>query len=294
MLLDGKVRVYGLYCRVPEAELKGCKLTRADKVFIDYALKYSPLRKRLHFLKNVGKRPFLNLTEAQKFYTEVLTSEDLNSYTLRYVHKKMSFLGSGYGVTMQDLKCELIGWGLYSLQRAYPAFDDVGHGLQIAKTVIKRTGVNIMKARTAKRNNELITNEDGSCTKTTVSTANIQDGTGQFLTLDGTFIHRSLLVVGINGFNQEQESVPWETSVSIKQLCDSKMFTDKHRLFLDLMLGQHHDEFSEFLSVPNEDFIECAKYDVYKRQVCNYLNISECAANKFLSSLKSHLGEANV
>lgn len=288
LLRDGKLWVFSRI--VDHARPKGLDLTRIDLALLTVALEYPPLVRRLRYLHRIEKRAPLTPAELDLFIQNVLTSEDLLSYTRKYIRKKMSFLRTSYGTTFADLESDLRSWGAYSLLRSYPRFDDLGHGIAIAKTTVKRRGVNLMKTLTSQKQNQLITAADGSCERTTVSLSNIADSAGQFLTADGTFIHRSLLVVGLDGLSPSASTVSWDMHRSLETLSTGDFLKEKQKEFLRLMLGKHSDAFSEFIGQPNEDACETLSYELYTKQVCRYLSVLPETAKRFLSNLRPHLG----
>lgn len=289
LLRDGKVSMYRNACGQADTK-KIAALTPMDRRFVASAMEFKPLSKRLGFLNNTEQRPPMTVVEFDRFAADVLTSDDLTVYIKKYVRRKMSFLKVSYGRTFQELEMDLLSWAHYALLRSYPRFDDVGHGIAIAKTVVKHRGVNLIMSMTAAKQNQLITNEDGSCESTTVSLSGIADDTGQFLTADGTFIHRSLLVVGINGVSSNDSSPDWETLQAIQQLMRSSELTTSHKTFLQLMLGVHDEDFSTYLGEPNEDVVEKVDYMRYMKKVCEFLGLPLARATRFLGSLKPHLG----
>lgn len=289
LLRDGKIFAYRSFVGIKDRPAL-FTLTLAERRLIESALTFPPLRRRLKTLASTEARPALSPAEFDHLAQEVLTSIDLLTYIKKYVRKKMTFLRVSYNVTYAELEMDLITWAQYALLRAYPRFDDTGHGIAVAKTVVKRRGVNLIKSMTAQKQNQLITNADGSCERTTVSLSAIADGTGQFLTADGSFVHRSLLVVGLNGLSMNASNLDWDTQQSFKQLLRSGLLTATHKEFLNLMLGVHSDEFSEWLGTPNEDVLESGDYGRYFKGVCSFLGLPVGKAERFLKSLKSHLG----
>lgn len=289
LLRDGKISMFRRYCG--EVDLKkSFTLSNLERKWLAEAVLFKPLSARLRVLHKVEKRPPLSTVDFDVFAADVLNSDDLRVYIRKYVRKKMKFLVTSYGRSYDELEMDLVGWAQYSLLRAYPRFDDVGHGIAIAKTTVKHAGVNLIKSATAAKQNQLITNEDGSCEATTVSLSGVADDSGQFLTEDGSFIHRSLLVVGINGVSTGSGATDWETLQSIQQLMRSSELTNRHKAFLSIMLGVHDDEFSTFLGSPNEDAIEHIDYTRYMRKACEYMGLPVVRAEGFLGSLKPHLG----
>lgn len=291
LLRDGKVAMYRRFA----GSVDTCKrsavygLSRRDWNYLELALKHSPLVKRLSSLHKEGREP-LSVPAFDKFCTDVLTSSDLLTYIRKYVRRKMGFLVRSYGRTFQEMEMDLLSWAHYSLLKSYPRFDDVGHGIAIAKTTVKNRGVNLILSMTSAKQNELITDENGACERTTVSLSSVADGTGQFLTADGTFVHRSLLVVGLDGVPASAVSVDWETQQAIKQLLTSGELNSNHKRFLGLMLGNGCPEFSEWLGAENSDAIEQMEYSKYMLNVCKFMGVPPERANTFLKSLRVHLG----
>jgi hypothetical protein len=291
LLREAKIWVYSRFLD-PTFASKGFGLSIREGNLLKLSLEFKPLRSRLQVLHKKEARDPLSISQVENFCGEVLASRDYLVYVRKYLYKKMGFLVNSYGVTYKELESDLISWSLYALLRAYPRFDDVGHGIAIAKTVAKRRGVNLMKAMTAQKNNQLITDKNGACQQVSIPLSSILDGSGQFLSEDSTFVHRSFLVVGINGLSQAAEGVGWETLQSIKSLKTSSKFTETQRRFLHLMLGEPDADFSSELGVPNDEYIHKVPYTLYKDKVCEYMALRPELADRFLQNLKPHLGDS--
>lgn len=289
LLRDGKLYAYATICKV-KIDLSTLSLTESDIQLIKLALHYRPFSNHLKEYSSMSTCRALSARQFDKFVGAVLTDKDLISYTRKFIHKKMSFIMKSYNMDLYDIENTLRDRALYGLQRAYPLFEHLGHGIAIAKTLIKRSGINFIQEMTTQKQNALLQDKiTGAYSKTTVSLDTIADGTGQFLTSDGTFIHRSLLVVGLSGLNTF-ENLSWDTQYSLEQVCYNRRLKPKQRQFVSLMLGKYHAEFSEFLGDSNDEVLESISYQSYTSKVCNFLGVPIQAGYQFLSNLKVHLG----
>ena len=288
LLRDGKLFVYALAAK--QKAPVGLDLSDTDKFLLTQGLRYRPLAQHLRDLLQSPFCKVLSARQFDRFVAKVLSSEDLIVYTRKFINRKMQFIIKSYGKELEEIEDLLKTYALYGLLRAYPRFEHVGHGIAIAKTLIKRSGQNFIQEMTTQKRNELIhdtTNDTYS--KTTVSLDGLVDGTGQFLTADGTFIHRSLLIVGLSGVNTF-EKLPWDTLHALQELCHSARLKTKQREFLKLMLGNHSELFSQFLGGENDDLVETMSYSAYMGKVCDFLKVPTDAAIKFLDNLKPQLG----
>lgn len=289
LLRDGKLHVYAKAARQPLCE-KTLDLSPKDIAWLNHGLRYRPLKDHLRELQEAECGRVLNARQFDRFVARVLSSEDLVSYTRKFIYRKMSFILKSYGKELEEIEDLLKTYALYGLQRAYPRFEHVGHGIAIAKTLVKRSGQNFIQEMTTQKRNELLYDKSkDSYSKTTVSLDGMADGTGQFLTADGTFVHRSLLIVGLAGANTF-DKLPWDTLHALKELCSSNRLKAKQREFLGLMMGNYSEGFSEFLGGENDDMLETMSYKNYMNRVCAFLSIPTDAAIEFLQNLRPHLG----
>lgn len=289
LLRDGKLHVYAKAARKPLCPTT-LGLSETDLDLLNLGLRYRPLKEHLREVQDTPFCRVLTARQLDRFIERVLVSEDLVGYTRKFIRRKMSFIMKSYGKDLEEIEESLKIYALYGLQRAYPRFEHVGHGIAIAKTLIKRSGNNFIKEMTTQKRNELIHDGDtGSYSKTTVSLDTIADGSGQFLTADGTHIHRSLLVVGLSG-NNGFDKLPWDTLHALKELCSSSSLKAKQREFLGLMMGNYSEAFSAFLGAENDDVLENIPYNSYMNKVCAFLRIPPEAATDFLQNLRPHLG----
>lgn len=288
-LRNGKIFLYQRHCGL-NPRPKDFELSRRDSAWLNSALEFQPLHRRLEALRVEEGREPISMQEFDKFAATVLQHEGFLTYIRKYIRKKMSFLRASYNVTFRELESDLCSWAFYALLRAYPRLTDIDHGVAIANTIAKRRGVNLIKGFTAQKNNALVTQSDGSCERTSVSLSHLADGTGQFLSDDGSFIHRSLLVVGINGLSSAASNVSWDTLHSLNELTTSDSFTSHQQRFLRLMMGTPDQEFSAWLSQPNEEYVHRVDYDQYQTKVCEFLGLPAHLASRFLTNLRSHLG----
>ena len=293
LLRDGKLYVYAKSAK-RSIDLTSYDLCDESLDLLDIGMKHRPLIAHLKELQKIDFCRVMSPRLFDRFVNYVLSSEDLTVYTRKFINHKMSFIKKSYNLHLDDIEHTLKANALYGLQRAYPRFEHTGHGIAIAKTVIKRTGQNFIDHMTTQKQNALIHDESNDTySKTTVSLDSIADGTGQFLTEDGTYIHRSLLIVGISGSNSWNQ-IPMDTLHSLRELCHSSKLKMKQREFLNLMMGNYAEEFSKFLGVENNTALETLPYNAYMNKVCDFLSIPMDSALKFLKNLAPQLGGSMV
>jgi hypothetical protein len=266
--------------------IKGVELglSRIEQNQAILALQHGPLAATL---KSQAKTYALITPQAlDDLIGKTLTSADYTTYVRKFIHRKMSFLQTSFGWTDHQLEGELNNWALYGLLRAYPCYATEGHAIAIAKTVAKRRGINLISELTTAKNNELIKTKTGF-EKTTVSLSSISDGTGQFLTPDGTTIHNSLLIVGIDG--RPNTGMSWSMQTTIRDLRHNPKLTEKQRQLLHILLGYPSSRFSEFLGEDNTEAVHSMSYPTYFGKACQFMRLNEELASRFLFNLKTNV-----
>jgi hypothetical protein len=143
LLRDGKVFTYAL---VADQRLSTkCKLSVADRNSLKLALQWKPLQQ---YLKRLHRNGYSAYTPERlgDLTGRALYNKEIQTYVNRFVYKKHSFLES-YGKPADEIKSDLISWGLYALLKAYPKWENAGHMLAIAKTAIHNRGINIIAVK---------------------------------------------------------------------------------------------------------------------------------------------------
>ena len=287
LLRNGKVYLYRRFCGKTD-QFAAYGLTERDAAWVKSSLKWTPLASRLEALQAEG-RTDMDLKALDGFATSVLASEDFETYVSKYISKKMGFLMKSYNITKDEIRADLYSWSYYALLKAYPRFDDVGHGIAIAKTTAKNRGVNLIKSKTADSRNALNTDDGGNCSASSLSLSSFMDDTGQFLSEDGSYYHRSLLVVDLNGKSRSGGEMSWEDSTSLNQLLNSSKFSSRQRLFLKLAAGAPDPDFTAWLGEPNEVYADRVLFEELKLRICKFMDLSPAKASLFLFNLKKHL-----
>lgn len=283
LLKRGKIFLYAQLFTPIKGSALG--LSRAEQNQLLLAMQHKPLVKTLTAHKKAY--PFIDQTGLDKIIVSTLLSTDYQTYVRKFIHRKLSFIYKSYGWTPDQIESELTNWALYGLLRAYPCFANSGHAIAIAKTLAKRRGHNLIDEVTSAKNNELIKISSGF-ESTTVSLSAIQDGVGQFITDDGTLIHRSALITGIEGKPKGEYS--FSTLKSVRSLCHNPLLKERQRRLLHLMLGYPSKQFSTFLGVDNSAAVHEMSHKQYFHKVCQFMEVSETSANKLLQNLKPFLG----
>lgn len=293
LLRDGKVYAYGLSYpnrskRVHEI-LDSVDLDDVSRQLIREGLSYQPLKNKLARLSEDEFCRAKTVHELNDFISAVLVSKDLRAYTRHFIRSKMSFLIKSFRLSVADLQSDLLSWALFSLLKTYPRFEDVGHGLAIAKTVIHNRGINIIKTQVSAKSNVLTQNSDGSYSSKIVS-IDLFGGGESGISLDDsddTGNVGSDLIVGLDG--SPRASISHSLKSSLSNLMNSGMLRPRQRRFLNLCAGVPSEEFSNFLSCPNDVYMDRVEFDVYLNKVCAFMSISPAAGDNFLKSLRQHL-----
>jgi len=285
LLKNVKVFTYAKFCGF-KTNLADYEFSAEESRAVNLALKNPDLVARLTEYRDEKRHP-LGLRLYDRYLAEALTSADLDLYLRKFIRKKMSFLVRSYGLSASEIKADLLSFALFTLLKSYPKFDDLGHMTAIAKTAVKRRGVNLIKEQTTQKRQRLIHNADGSYTATNVTTStaagNMVSDPGSVATQGD--VTSSYLVTGLDGKVQSA----WEQAFSLKQLLVSGQITQKQRRFLSLLLGQPCQEFSDWLGKNNESVAENLDHHSYLEAVCEFMSVPVPKAQAFLGSLQRFL-----
>lgn len=286
LLRNVKIFTYSRHCNYPVSPSE-YELDRKELHAINLACEFSPLRDKLDEYYNDRRHP-LGLELFDRFLGKALSNSDIEGYTRRYISKKMSFLICSYGESARDIRSDLMSSAIYTIQKTYPRFDDLGHMIATAKSAIKKRGVNFIKEHTTQKRQKLIQNSDGTYQKNTVAFSSTGSGVsdpGSQETGGQQAIASSYLVTGLDGLVQSS----WERTFALKQLRESDRITNKQKTFLSLLLGEPCPNFSAYLGMPNDVAIETVEHSEYLEDVCSFLVVEPWKASAFLESLQDVL-----
>lgn len=199
-----------------------------------------------------------NLQEYDFILQELFLSKELNSYVGKFVNKKMTFMINSYGDSFNGLKSELMAAGLYTIYRQYPYFESYLHVMNIAKAGIHNFGQDLIKNRTAQKNQRLGKNEDG------------------------TFYQKCIPLSKVENFivvEQENPDFVFE-SVEMKP---------KAKKLLLLLSGKYDAEFSNYLGSDNDVAALSMRYSSYTKHVQEYLEVSPKQVRRFFEKVRDRM-----
>lgn len=213
---------------------------------------------------------------------EILSSKEFNTFLSKFSYRKMTFLASTYGVKHEDLISDMKLSACYAILRAYPAYSNKLHVLNIGKTAAHNRGVNLIYEHTAQSRNRLSTSTAGGVgvyNATTFSLEELQETSANqgVLILD----HHNLIV------DAKESERTIDTTLAFTQLEDC--LPPKKRALIQLLRGIHDDEFSTYLGEDNEDFADRVSHEILLRKACVFLNIKPIDATNWLRSLRNIL-----
>lgn len=245
------------------------KIKEEDEYLIYIAKKY--LNKNLIRLSKKYKAH--TLKEFDKIIADVL--EDIDSYTKKFAFRKLSFIVSDGGQSLEDIVMELKYWGIYTIILQYPQIDDMDHCLNLCKCGIHNHGINIIKHASNMSNNVLIRNkEDNTFSSLKVS-------------IEESFIKENSL----------DHSVDTNTKTHNRMFVSKilKSYSGKRNKFLSLMSGVYSERFSDYLTkvgyIENNDELydklaSNNNIDLYISLCASHLGITPYNAKQFLEDLK--------
>lgn len=213
----------------------------------------------------------------QEFVQTILTDKDLVSFTRSFIFMKLNFLTTIFDDTREGLTSDLNTWALFSLLKAYPHIEDVGHGLAIAKTTIHNRGINIIHERRSRQRDR--------ASNWHVNLETCFNATAPDPTSGSGFSFQASLTSGIDG--NPRPSISSEMSDAIAALKCSPSLSKRERRAVSLLTGDHCDAFSAALGQPNETAVESMPYQRYWRAVMRHLGLDQEAELRLRTSIRS-------
>lgn len=213
----------------------------------------------------------------QEFVQTILSDRDLVSFTRSFIFMKLNFLTTIFDDTREGLTSDLNTWALFSLLKAYPHIENVGHGLAIAKTTIHNRGINIIKERRASVRDRAQSWHVNLETCFNATAPDPASGSG--------FSFQSALTSDIDG--NARSVLSTDMAASIDSLKSSPSLTPLERRAVRLLTGDHCEAFSEELGSPNECAVETLPYPKYWKAVMKHLGLDSDAESRLRLSIRS-------
>lgn len=278
MLLASQIGKYA--SQVPPGALK-TPLPNRTQTEVANALLFKPLRRALTVHLQEGKIPLL-LDEMDDRVEATLQGTDFKTYVRKFVYRKMEFIHRGAPTRVAEIESDLRHAALYNLLRTYPAWNDAGHMVAIAKIGARNRGHNFIKECTTKSRASLQTDAAGNCSAVNVSWDLVKFG------LDVEHGSSDSFSCGMDGAIGSQED--YEKTFSLNQVLESKWLSPRKRHYLQLASGQFDSDFSVWLGVESNSLVASdLDFDEYIAKVQKYLRVPEQAGKELLREIRSQL-----
>lgn len=203
------------------------------------------------------KYPAFTLSDFDTIMGRYIDSKDLNHYIGKFISKKMTFLIKSYGESREEIHSYLIEHAIYSIYRKYPYFSTFEHMSNVGKTGLRNRGHSFIIQKTAKKNQKLVQNNDGTFES----------------------LHVNIDAVA-NTIAQEQP----ETCV-----LDELTLSPKATRFIAIMRGMYDEEFSAFLGENNAEAAHTMRFNSYSSQVRAYFKVSQAQVRKLFIHIQEQV-----
>ena len=264
---------------IPSGPIRTC-LSRDVQREVARAITYKPLRSTLVAHLKEGRIPS-SPGELDERIEDAMNTEDFKTYVRKFVIRKLRFLFSSLDEQF-GIESELRRHAYYNLLRTYPAWNDQGHMIAIAKNGARNRGHNIIKEQTAQCRSHLHTNSDGTCSASTVSWDLVREG------IDAGTRSVYNLSCGLDGRTTPQDV--FDSIFSLNELMASPELTRLQKHYLQLAAGQYDAQFTDWLGCESNAIqAQDLPFEAYNEQIRSYLNLTPEMTEKFLSSLRTLL-----
>jgi len=221
------------------------------------------------------KYPALTIPDFEKVVVYALKKSD--SFTKKFVNRKMAFIIRTQGIEAMDLVNEVKEAAIHSIMFTYPRFKTFDHCFNITKRTIHNRGVNLMEFYSGPNRSKLIKNESGFTNKSVPLTFAVKDD-----------VCSEFMQCNLQNNEEDLDDV-----ITVKQLLRS--FSGKRQYLLRLMLD-YDEKFTEYLQQnkitkgTNDDYRDnCRDFKTYTNHCLDYLGVSHEKGERFLQKLKQKI-----
>lgn len=194
----------------------------------------------------------------------ILKSEDLQTFTGKFVSKKMMFLIRSYGLTREDIYSDMQNAALYAIRKQYPDFKSELHVLNICKRTIHNAGIGLIEFWTRDKRQALI----------------LDQGVHQAVNVP-------LSAIPDVAVSPEHEN---ELRLNIQSLVAlAPEMKPRAREFVQAAAGLYDPGFTLYIGVDNREAVEHWEYSRYLASLREYLKVNEEQTKKLFSNLKRRL-----
>ena len=295
---------FSIYAKICKKESTKVDLSTSDKTLVKKVV--SSTNQQALQLRRKCKSYFLcgHLPRSLSQFDTILTEVILflrKDFSSKFASKKFTFLTQSGQLDKEDLKQEFMQFAIYSIYRAYPEIDNRLHMNNIAIQAIHNRGINIIKEQTSMSKNRLHKNADGTFSGTVISVSSgelsdltfaYESGVGS----GGSIVTCNQMMTGLDGHSVNGErptNVDRERDLRLSVETILSSLSDKPRRFVNILMGVHDKDFSDFLGESNEDVIERIKGQDYLLKAKQFFKLSEEKTDYLMSSLKLKFADFN-
>lgn len=215
-----------------------------------------------------------------------------DNYCEKFVGKKFKFLTDTGQKDEESLIAEMFEFALRAAYRAYPEIEGLLHLTNIMKQAIHNRGINIIKEETTAKRARMVKNTDGTFNGVLLSL--------QFADFEQTFLHASgtastcnTLMCGLDGSSADLERITdvdrrRDLVSSVDKLLKSCKEPEA-RKFVELLMGQHDKEFSDYLKLDNTEASYKLPRPKYIEHARRFLGMPLPLAKSYVSLWQSQL-----
>lgn len=266
------------------ARVKECivkyKIEKSDFIFF---MRFYDNRINRRMVKAVfrdyKKQPFPSPDEIRDNFSAMY--EDVLRYCKSITFKKLTFIVNSNNMTHQDMHYELMYKALKTYYALLPTNKDGLYILNYVKRAVHNHAMNIIQRfKFVKRDRLQGIKQNGEYV------FNLQTVSENQIVVDSTNEDFDTACV-VNGVDNDNHYEKHNVERSIKKII--RMYTNKKRKLLELIIGEYDEEFTQFLRRTKKvhrgnDNVSLyySNIEEYKTQACNYLNIQRDTCDRFL------------
>lgn len=274
------LKVYNWY-RISEQDRRVHLLLKSDPILVRGLRAYS-------------KQGFCSFSQRKwsKLLEQAVSISE--TYTVKYVKRKMRFILTSNGFDPHDLSSILVEEGIKAMMNMYPCFKSDLHAINVMKSAIHNQGQNLIDKFTTAKRNSLVQGSDGTFSTLKVALHDVVSGNSYKGDVRSYLDGVGNLVVGVGSANPEELSTI-ESKACANSLISKAPF--RYKRLMNLMTGKYDEGFTRYLQSQkviceestNEDLmdgcVKSGKFLKYKNPAFDFLGIPRDEAKNYLDSL---------
>lgn len=199
-----------------------------------------------------------SLPQYTTIITHFITSPEFELYLDKLISKKLIFLIRSYGDSREDLKGFFKEIAIYHLYRTYPRYDNYAHFTNIGKGIISKRSGDLIKTRTAAKNQKL---------------TRLSDGGFEAVHIPIDSIHTDEISTASKG----RPTVPSVSELPVK---------GRAKKFLALLSGEYDEGFSKYLGQDNTEAAQLLRFNSYKSRLQKYMKVTPSQVTRLFERIK--------